>query len=76
MSYWQNNKSMLSLNELSKKWSLMTKQFRPKAFWFWNSEMNPDQIKDSVKAMADNDIGEIIIHNTRIRNRIFVRNLI
>ncbi len=51
-----------TLNELSGKWSQLSRRYRPNAFWFLNGRMAPEIIEESLAEMALAGIPEVIIH--------------
>jgi len=40
----------------------MCRDYRPSAFWFWNADMDPNDMAGVVAEMAENDIREFLIH--------------
>ena len=52
----------VTLKDLSKDWLKLTADYRPSAFWFWNSTMEPESIKQNIVEMHRNGIREILIH--------------
>jgi hypothetical protein len=51
-----------SLQQIAADWLGETWDYRPSAFWFWNSDMKPSAIEHSLEEMVRNQIREVIIH--------------
>ena len=52
----------ITLKDLSKDWLKLTADYRPSAFWFWNSTMEPESIEQNISEMYRNGIREFLIH--------------
>lgn len=52
----------VTLSELSKNWLKLSQPYRPSAFWFWNSDMDLDRMREVIEQMARNGIREFLIH--------------
>lgn len=51
-----------TLAGLSANWLEYSQHYRPSAFWFWNSDMGAEQMKETVDAMARAQIREVVLH--------------
>jgi hypothetical protein len=51
-----------TLASLSRNWLEQTWDYRPSAFWFWNADMDPDEMAAIVEEMSANSIREFLIH--------------
>ncbi|MDD5699527.1 MAG: hypothetical protein PHH77_13010, partial [Victivallaceae bacterium] len=51
-----------TLASLSANWLAATVDYRPSAFWFWNSPMSVDDLTQSIEEMAGVGIREFLIH--------------
>ncbi len=51
-----------TLASLSQNWLEQTWDYRPSAFWFWNADMDTDDMSAIVAEMAANGIREFLIH--------------
>ena len=52
----------VTLEAFSKDWLSLSREYRPSAFWFWNSDMDKARMREVVSEMAANDIREFLIH--------------
>ena len=52
----------ISLRALSQDWLGRSREYRPSAFWFWNSDMAPDAMRAAAAQMAAADIREVVFH--------------
>jgi hypothetical protein len=51
-----------TLQDLATNWLNKTWPYRPSAFWFWNADMNPQEMETNIIEMANAGIREFLIH--------------
>lgn len=54
--------SPLDLQTLAGSWLELSQPHRPSAFWFWNDELEPEQLRQRFTAMVAAGFREILIH--------------
>ncbi len=52
----------VTLEALSKDWLRLSSEYRPSAFWFWNSEMDEVRMREVISGLAENSVREFLIH--------------
>jgi hypothetical protein len=54
--------SPIHLQALAGHWLELSRDYRPSAFWFWNDELEPEQMRRRFAAMAAAELREVLFH--------------
>lgn len=52
----------VSLRQFSQDWLRLAWDYRPNAFWFWNTDMNAERMRNTVSEMARMGIRDVLLH--------------